>query len=143
MNDQSLIEKGARESLDTFNRGDWDGVRDLAGPGFVYEELATGRRFEGIEPTIDALKDWRVAFPDAAGELVGLVVDGDTTVLEIIWRGTHNGSLTTPAGAIPPTGRTIEVWAAMWQIWRENKMSLERHHFDLLTMLTQLGVATI
>ena len=141
MNDHSLIEKGARESVDAFNRGDWDAVRDLAGPAFVFEEVATGRRYDDTESTVAALGDWRIAFPDATGEVVGLVVDADTTAIQIIWRGTHDGSLATPNGSIPATGRTIEVGAVMWQSWQDNRLVLERHYFDLLTMLTQLGVA--
>lgn len=73
------------------------------------------------------------------GEVTRVLVDGDTSVLEIVWRGTHTGHLTTPGAELPPTGATIECWATMWQRWEGGRIIHERHHLDVLTMLAQLG----
>lgn len=142
MSDHKL-ELLARRSVEAFDRGDWDDVRALAGAGYVYEEIGTGRRYEGIEATITALQEWKSAFPDASGEVMRVVTEGDTTVMEIVWRGTHSGPLQTPAGTVPPTGRQMEVWASMWHRWEDGRVVAERHHLDVLTMMGQLGLLPV
>lgn len=128
-----------RESIEAFNRADWDAIRGFSDPGLVYEETGSGRRIEGVEAVVEALQAWRAALPDATGEITRLLVDGDTSVVEIVWRGTQTGTLATPGGEIPPTGRPIEMWASMWQRWKNDRVVHERHHLDVLAMLAQLG----
>lgn len=141
MTDRKL-DQLARETIDAFNRSDWDSVRATTGPGYVYEEIGTGRRTEGADETLEALWQWKAALPDVTGEVLRVVVDGDTAVLEIVWRGTQTGPLATGAGELPPSGRSIEVYSTMWQQWRGDQMVAERHHLDVLGMLAQLGAFT-
>ncbi|MXN17769.1 ketosteroid isomerase [Pseudooceanicola sp. GBMRC 2024] len=49
------------------------------------------------------------AFPDIHREIFRLDVTGDTVVAELAIRGTHLGPLMTPAGALPATGKVIDV----------------------------------
>lgn len=137
------IEARARESVEAFNRGDWDTVRAMAAPTYVYEETGTGARYEGADAVIAALEAWKGAFPDATGEITRLCTDGETSVLEIVWRGTHSGPLETGAGVIPASGRPMEVWAVMWQEWADGLLVHERHHIDLLTMLATIGALPV
>lgn len=139
MSDHKL-ELLARRSVEAFDRGDWDDVRALAGDGYVYEEIGTGRRYDGIDETLVALQEWKAAFPDASGEVTRVVTEGDTTVMEIVWRGTHTGPLQTPAGTVPATGRSIEVEASMWHRWDDGRVVSERHYIDVMAMLNQLGL---
>src|SRR5680860_1815131 len=74
------LEVLARESIDAFNRSDWEAILAMFAPGFIYEETGTGRRLEGAEATLSALQEWKSAFPDAVGDVTRVVVDGDTTV---------------------------------------------------------------
>ena len=136
---EAKIEQLARESIEAFNRDDWTAIRELTGPGYVYEETGTNRRFEGEDDMIRALQEWKTAFADATGEVVGIVVDGDTSVVDLVWRGTQTGPLATGAGELPPSHRPFEVRACMWQRWSGGKLVSERHHIDVLTMLGQLG----
>lgn len=132
-------EEQARASIETFNRGDWDGLRALVAPDLVYEETGTGRRVEGVDTVVDALVAWRAAFSDVIGEVTRVLVDGDTTVLEIVWRGTQDGPLETAAGVLPASGRSLECWATLWQRWEGDVIVHERHHLDVLTMMAQIG----
>lgn len=132
-------EQQARESVAVFDRSDWDGARALIAPDVVYEETGSGRVIEGVETVIAALQAWKEALPDVTGEVTRVLVDGDTTVLEIVWRGTHTGPLATPNGPLPASGGTIETWATMWQRWDGDRIVHERHHLDTLSMLAQMG----
>jgi steroid delta-isomerase-like uncharacterized protein len=133
------IEAKARESIAAFDRSDWDAIRATLAPDYVYEETGTGRRIEGADAVIAALEEWRSAYSDVVGDVRRVVVSGETAVLEIVWKGTHTGPLDTGAGVIPASGRYGEAWAVMWQEWQDGRIVHERHHLDLLTMLTNIG----
>lgn len=49
------------------------------------------------------------AFPDIHRELFNVDAIEGGVVTELAIRGTHRGDLQTPAGILPPTGRTIDV----------------------------------
>jgi hypothetical protein len=44
-------------------------------------------------------------------------------------------------GAIPPTNKRVRVNAVMVNTVKNGKITEARHFFDMLTVLTQLGVA--
>lgn len=133
------LETLARASVALFEDGDRAAIGELLAPHVRYEEPATGRWAEGAGAALDALGAWRVAFPDAVGEIVRVVTSADTAVLEIVWHGTHNGPLVTPAGPVAPTGRTVGCWATCWQRWDRGLLTHERNHVDVLTLLAQVG----
>ena len=133
------IERMARRTIEDFNRGDWDALRASSASDSVYEEPATGRVLHGVDDIIAALQDWRTGVPDVTGEVHRVVTDGETAVLEILWRGTQTGPLSAGAGTLPATGRSFTMWSAMWQTWRDGKLVANRHHQDILGMLVQLG----
>jgi steroid delta-isomerase-like uncharacterized protein len=132
------VEELARAGMDQYNRGDIDGMRERMAPDFVYEETGTGRR-TGPDETAALLRAWRAAFPDVTGTIERLVADRDTVALEVTWRGTHTGALTTPTGELAPTGRTVEGRATLWEVWRDGEMVSMRHHLDMLSLLVQVG----
>ena len=133
------IEQLARRTVEDFNRGDWDAIRAVSAPDTVYEEPATGRVLAGIDDVLTALQDWRTGAPDVTGEIQRVVTDGDTVVLEIVWRGTQTGPLSAGSSTLPPTGRSFTMWSSMWQTWRDGTLVANRHHQDILGMLVQLG----
>jgi predicted ester cyclase len=63
-------------------------------------------------------------------------------VFEVTWTGTHKGPLQTPKGAIPATGKKIDVRACIVHEIAGDKVKEERHYFDLMTLLQQIGVAS-
>jgi predicted ester cyclase len=62
-------------------------------------------------------------------------------VLELTWKGTHQGPLQTPNGAIAATGQRIEVRACAIVEIAGEKARAQRHYFDMATLFQQLGVA--
>ena len=131
----------AKALIEAYNEKNWDRAKASITPDFVYDEVATGRKVTGIDATIDAWKGWAQAFPDSKGSYQGAhVAEDGTVVLELTWKGTHQGPLQTPKGAIPATGKSIEVrGCAVIQVAGEKARS-QRHYFDMATLLQQLGV---
>jgi len=131
--------KIARKQIDAFNNGDWEQARELLTSDARYHELGTERAIEGPEQIIELFKDWKTAFPDAVGTVTSSVASGDTAVLEVTWKGTHTGPLTTAAGTIPASGKHQETPAAIFYVFEGPKIKASRHYFDAMTLLKQIG----
>lgn len=124
-----------------YNNKDWGGVKASVVPGFVYDEVATDRRADGIDQVLDLWRGWADAFPDSKATFHTALVSGDTVVLEVTWNGTHNGALQTPAGPIPPSGRKISMRACQLIQIENGKVKSMRHYFDMATLLQQIGAS--
>jgi steroid delta-isomerase-like uncharacterized protein len=138
MADQDLIDV-AREEVDAFTQGDWDRFRELHTPDVVYDEVATGRRLEGIEDAIEVNRSWKEAFPDAKGTVGNISASGNTVTVEITWEGTQSGPMEGPAGELPPSNRRATVRAVQVLDFADGRIKENRHYFDSLGMFAQLG----
>jgi len=138
---QTLI-TAAKGLIVAYNEKDWAKAKASITPDFVYDEVASGRKTSGADAAIEAWKGWAQAFPDSKGTFQGARAANDgTVVLELTWKGTHKGPLQTPMGPIPPTGKAIEVRACAIVEVAGDKARVQRHYFDMATLLRQLGVA--
>lgn len=131
--------KIAREQVDAFNSGDWERMRAGLASDSRYDELGTERKVDGPENIVELYKGWKQAFPDAAGTVTSAFASGDTAVLEVTWKGTHTGPLTTAERTIPASGKRQEVPAAIFYTFAGDTIKESRHYFDSLTLLKQIG----
>src|ERR1700746_2463869 len=131
--------KVAHKQIDAFNSGDWEQMRGLLTSDTRYQEFGTERSIEGLDQLIELFKGWKTAYPDAAGTVTSSVASGDTAVLEVTWKGTHTGPLTTAAGTIPASGKSQETPAAVFYVFEGAKIKASRHYFDAMTLLKQIG----
>jgi steroid delta-isomerase-like uncharacterized protein len=137
---QALTE-AAKALIIAYNDKNWEKAKAAITPDFLYDEVGTGRRVEGADQTLAAWKGWAQAFPDSKGSFDRAHVAGnDTVVLELTWRGTHQGPLGTPMGNIAPTGKSIEVRAVAIVEMKGEKARSQRHFFDMATLLQQIGL---
>ncbi|MGE5232024.1 MAG: ester cyclase [Deltaproteobacteria bacterium] len=136
---QQLID-AAKASLLAYNDKDWTAAKASLTPDFLYEEIATRRTVQGADKAIALWQGWAKAFTDSRATINRAVASGETVTLELTWHGTHNGPLETPKGAIPPTGKRIEVRACCVVEMAGEKAKAERHYFDMGTLLQQIGV---
>jgi steroid delta-isomerase-like uncharacterized protein len=129
----------AREQIEGFNSGDWERVRAGHASDSRYDELGTQRKVDGPDMIVELFKGWKQAFPDVAGTVTSVVASGDTAALEVTWKGTHTGPLTTAEGTIPASGKRQETPAAIFFTFEGDKIKESRHYFDSLTLLKQIG----
>jgi len=95
----------------------------------------------GPDQVVGYLSAYLQAFPDAHYELTDHVIGETTGAFEAILTGTHLGVLPTAGGDIPPTGKSINVpFTAIFNL-KAGQISRKRIYFDLLGLLTELGVA--
>lgn len=129
----------ARAQITAYNQKDWNAVTTVLAPGCVYDEVATQRRVQGVDDILTAWRGWATALPDSNASFDNVSVSGNTVTLEITWRGTHNGPLQTPGGALSPSGRKMEIRACQVVEVADGKVQAVRHYFDMATLLQQLG----
>jgi steroid delta-isomerase-like uncharacterized protein len=137
---QSLID-AAKGTINAYNEKDWNKARALFAPDFVYDEVATQRKVQSADETIKLWQGWAKAFPDSKGTIHSAIASGNTVVLEVTWKGTHTGPLETAKGSVPASGKSIQVRACAVLEMAGDKAKLERHYFDMATLLEQLGVS--
>jgi steroid delta-isomerase-like uncharacterized protein len=130
----------AKKGIDVFDHGDWDEFRNDLTEDCEYRQLATNEVVQGIDDNLRVAKAWHDAFPDVNGEITNAFGSGDQAVLQIVWTGTQSGALVGPGGTIPPTGQKVTLPACQVVTVRDGKIARTDHYFDLLSMLTQLGV---
>ena len=129
----------ATRALEAFNTADWEAFRGLCHDDVVYVEAGTGRRIAGIEAYLDALREWKAAFPDVHGTVRRSLGEGDLVAQDVVWRGTHQGALPTPSGPVPASGAEVVVTATLWMTIREGRVAEVEHHLDMLSLLAQIG----
>lgn len=138
---QSLIDT-AKAPIIAYNEKDWNAVKAAVVPGFVYDEVGTQRKVQGINDFLAAWRAWARAIPDSKATFHNALVSGNTVVLEVTWRGTHTGPLQMPSGEVSPTGNKIEIRACQVIEIGGDKAQAMRHYFDMATLMQQLGVAS-
>ncbi len=139
MAQQSVVDI-AKAQVIAYNEKNWDKVKAGVAPGLIYDEVGTERKVEGVDNVLAIWKGWATAMPDSKATFHSEVVSGNTVVLEMTWRGTHNGPLKMPTGDIPATGKNMELRAIQVVEVANDKVKSVRQYFDMGSLLRQLGV---
>jgi steroid delta-isomerase-like uncharacterized protein len=129
----------AAESTEAFNAHDESRMRELYSQDAVFE--APGDvRLQGRDATVGYAMAWLNAFPDARLQIHSELEAGDWMTQEFTFEGTHDDTLTGPAGSIPAThrrlaGRGVQIFKV-----QDGKIVEEHLYFDQVQVLTQLGL---
>jgi steroid delta-isomerase-like uncharacterized protein len=134
----SDLDTFAREMFATVDTHDLEAVKARLAPDCEFS--APGFTATGAENVIAFMGPFLAAFPDIAHEVLSTVEAGDTVALELAITGTHTEPLAGPGGALPPTGRRMDLRAA--NVWRVADGRIASYHvyFDTGTLMAQLGV---
>lgn len=128
-----------RRFIEAFNAHDEQRIRELNGENTVFE--APGDvRVGGRDAATEYAMGWLRAFPDARITVHNELAAGDWVVQEFTFTGTHESTLMSPAGEIPPTHKTLNGRGA--QIFRVEGETVAdtRLYFDQVQVMTQLGL---
>jgi steroid delta-isomerase-like uncharacterized protein len=125
---------------DTFNAHDIEGFAEVLADDVVFRAPG-GMQGEGKEACAAFFGGWFAAFSDAHVDVHSVHFVDDVAVEEGTFTGTHDGTLRTPAGDIPPTGRSVAVDYVQVLRFRDGKHVSFNLMFDRLAMLEQLGLA--
>lgn len=130
-----------KDQIEAFNDKNWDKWLSLTADNCVYDEVATQNKIEGSEKIVEIMKAWKEAFPNVKGVINHATTDGKHATLQVTWIGKHTGPLQTPNGNIPPTGKEIQIRGCYIGEIENGKVKKFDNYFDMMTMMTQLGLA--
>ncbi len=130
----------ARELYEAFNDQDFDRVLEMATEDVEFVSVPLGQTFRGPEEFRQFMEGWKTAAPDCRLEVTAQLPGEEGVTNEGVLRGTHTGPLTTPTGAITPTGHSFELpFVEVWRT-REGKVASIHAYADSATLMQQLGV---
>lgn len=132
-----------KRHLKAFESANWTEYKADMANDVVYEEIPTRLRVRGPDEFIKAVQRWKRAFPDSRANLLSSIVTADNVTAEVEWEGTQTGPLDGPFGMIQPTNKRGNVKAVLLYKFKNNRIVEARHYFDLLTILSQIGVAPV
>ncbi len=131
----------AQSSMDALNAHDGKQYLSLMAANFqqVYgpgtQGPLTGQQSWGY------VQGFITAFPDLHFDVGHTVAQGDIVDVHWIASGTHTGPLTTPTGnTIPPTGKHITIPGLSNFEIQNGKIIRGLTYWDMVTLLTQLGL---
>jgi predicted ester cyclase len=125
--------------VDAFNAHDQQRIRELTSENAAFE--APGDvKIKGREPSTQYAMAWLNAFPDARITVHNELAAGDWVVQEFTFSGTHEGTLMSPAGEIPPTNRTLNGRGVQIVRVEGDAVTDTRLYFDQVEVMMQLGL---
>jgi predicted ester cyclase len=133
---KTVVERG----LKAFNAHDLEAVARDAAPDI--EGTAPGDvKLKGPQAVKEYNQAFITAFPDARAEAKNIFTQGKHVIVEGVFTGTHNGTLKTPMGDVPATGRKVR--GEYVQIFEVDRGLVKRASllFDQAQLMTQLGMA--
>ena len=117
------INKSAIQTVDTFSHP-------------RYEVIPTGEVHDGGQAVEAFLAEGMIAFPDFTFDIHQLHHAKDAVIVETTFKGTQLGTWR----GIPPTGKTVSYRMCNVFVFDGVELICERLNFDILTILTQLGI---
>lgn len=138
----TLLESKAvvEQAYKAFNAHDLEALSRLAAPDIVI--TAPGDAvFKGPQQAKAFDQNWITAFPDARAEPKQIIAQGKYVVVQGVFTGTHNGTLKTPMGDVPPTGRKAK--GDYTEVFEVDRGLIKKQDllFDQVQLMTQLGMA--
>ncbi len=133
---KSVVERGNKN----FNEHNLEAIARDASPDS--EMTAPGDvKLKGPQAIKEYNQNFINAFPDARVEAKNTFTQGNHVIIEGVFTGTHNGTLKTPMGDIPATGRKVK--GEFVQIFEVDRGLVKKLNlmYDQVQLMTQLGIA--
>lgn len=131
-----------RRLYEAWNERNFDEIAGYVAPDAHLVLVGSGDSFTGPEGARAYNESWAAGFPDGRITVDRIVSDGDTVVAEFTGKGTHTGTMVTPTGEIPATGRSVTLKFCDVTEFRDGKILKQRSYFDSGSMMAQLGLTS-
>ena len=127
--------------MDAFNKGDIDAIASLYAPSTTYWNPFSPQAISSPEAVREFETPMFAAFSGVRAELEESIAEGDRAAARVVIHAQHTGDLQTPGGAVPATGKTIELHSAEFVRVDGDGRIVEHHRiFDAASFMAQLGL---
>ncbi|HEV8717301.1 MAG TPA: ester cyclase [Candidatus Binatia bacterium] len=136
------VKQLAQTTLDMFNdRSFRTKSKDMVDPGVVVTDSPTGQEMRGVDGFVQYSDGFVVAMPDIKGTAIEHTVNGNKVTTRVRGQGTFTGTLTTPQGAVPGTGKSVDLEYKLEQEFNDaGKLMRFTVNYDMPEFMRQLGV---
>ncbi len=124
---------------EAWNARDFDRLASLTADDAEIVLVGSGTTFRGPDGAREFGRMWTDAFPDGKVEIGKAFSQGENVTVTYTGRGTHTGTLRSPTGEIPATGRSVTLELCDVFEIRDGKIKTLRSYFDSASLLAQLG----
>lgn len=124
--------------INAFNTDDWDTVRQVVTPDFVFHHPVGGTVNAGPEGMIAAWSSFKAALPDSWHPIPIMIEEDDQLAVLLPTYGTFNGEA---YHGIPPTGNWVAYGMVNWARFEDGKLAEMWFGMDSLTEMQQMGAA--
>ena len=129
-------------SIEAFNDRDLDRFVGLRAESSVRHAPPAPEPLKGRDALREYLQGFVDAFPDGQIEKVRAFGQGDWTIVELAFTGTHTGPLPGPGGeAIPATNKPVRLPYCVVIKFEGGEVTEEHEYWDQLGFMAQLGLA--
>jgi predicted ester cyclase len=132
----SKAEELAARDICAFNDQDLEAKVAISSPELKF--VVPGATMRGLdEAAVFARALWE-AFPDGRITMAKHAANGPWVAVEGTFSGTHDGTLHSPSGAIPASGRHVEFDCILAYEVASERIVSKHFYFDRLELLTQI-----
>ena len=130
----------ARRLYEDWNKRDFDHLAGLLAADGEIVIVGSGTSFRGPDGARQFAQMWATGFPDGQVTIERAAASGDQVTVEQTGTGTHTGTLQSPGGDIPATGKSVTLQLCDVFKIESGKIKSMRSYFDSASLLTQIGV---
>ncbi len=122
--------------IELFNTASTEGVENMLTDNFLDHQQDPSVKATGLQGVKEMMAMYHTAFPDFKQEILGMSTTGDRTYVHLRLTGTNSG----PWGAMPATGKTMDVMGADVIRFENGKAAEHWGYMEEMKMMTQLGL---
>jgi steroid delta-isomerase-like uncharacterized protein len=140
MSTQSNVQL-VRDFFKAMDSGKSDQILSFLAPNAEFKIIGMGEPMRGTSEIKEGFESWNKSFPDLKAQILNVIANEDSVVVEYIGRGTHQGPLESPEGQVlQATNRKIEVPGCDIYKISNGKIVSASVYWLSSVMLRQLGV---
>ena len=128
----------ATRFIEAFNTADWDTVREVVAPNYVFHHPVGGTVQAGPEGMVAAWSDFKAALPDSWHPIPVMIAEGDYLAVLLPTYGHFTGE---PYHGAPPTGKWLEYGMVNIVRFEDGKLAENWFGMDPLAERQQMGTA--
>jgi len=125
-----------------FNQRKVDEAAKTVADDCTWTNVSSGETFKGPSGFKEFAKGWITAFSDARVDIQNQIASENAVVTEFFGRGTHDGTLKTPAASIAPSRKKLDLKFCEVLTIKDGKVTEARLYFDTGTLMRQLGIVS-
>lgn len=128
----------ATRFIEAFNTDDWDAVREVADPNYVFHHPLGGTVRAGPEAIIAEWSGFKASLPDSWHPIPVMIAEGDYVAVLLPTYGHFTGE---PHKGDPPTGKWLEYGMVNIVRIQDGKLAESWFGMDPLAEMHQMGLA--